>query len=123
LTVVYDAGCELCRRCRDWLATQPTFVPVRLVPAHDASVAGLPVGEELVVLADTGEAWVGPQAFVMCLWATREYRSWSYRLSGPAFAPLARRFFTAVSQRRGTLSALLSGAECADGSCGAGQTA
>lgn len=118
LTVAYDADCELCRRCRDWLARQPTFLPVRLVPADDPALPRLPRGE-LVVLADTGEAWAGPQAFLMCLWATREYRSWSYRLSGPAFAPLARRFFTSLSERRGTLSGLLFGPDCADGACSA----
>lgn len=118
LTVVYDAECELCRRCRDWLAAQPTYCEVRLVAAQDRALAsslrGLPTSSELVVVADTGQVWLGSGAFLVCLWATREYRSWSYRLSGPALAPLATRFFRAVSSRRGTLSALLAADECED---------
>lgn len=121
LTVVYDASCEFCRRCRVWLAGQPTWVPVDFLAADDpwltTAAPGLPVGEELVVLADTGEVWVGTRAFIMCLWATRAHREWSYRLTGPTLEPFARRFFAALSSKRGTISALLSADECADGAC------
>lgn len=121
LTVVYDGSCEFCRRCRTWLASQPTWIPLSFVAADDPAAAGalrgLPVGEELVVISDAGEVWVGARAFIMCLWATRAHRHWSYRLTGPALEPLARRFFAAVSSNRGTISALLAADECADGTC------
>lgn len=106
MTVLYDESCALCRRCRDWLLTQPCLVPVQLVPA------GLPpvrrayaeaeqwLGKELVVVDQAGRAWVGPAAFVICLWATAKYRAISYTLGRPRFAPLAERFFMFVSKRR-----------------------
>ncbi len=123
LTVVYDPDCALCRRCRSWLEAQPTYCPLSFLSADDAAArAGmgrLPVGDELVVLADTGEVWVGPAAYVMCLWATRAYRHWSYRLSGRALEPLARRVFHAVTANRGTISALLRTDDCAAAACAA----
>ena len=106
LLVLYDAECALCARCRHWLEAQPTWVELRFAAAGDPGWRGrlgahLPwLGAELVVLSDRGEAWVGPAAFLMCLWATRDYREWAYRLSGPRLAPLAEQFFTAVSKRR-----------------------
>jgi len=33
LTVLYDAGCPLCSRFRDWLAVQPVLVSLDLVAA------------------------------------------------------------------------------------------
>jgi hypothetical protein len=58
------------------------------------------LGQELVVADDMGQVWVGPAAFLTCLWATRRYRSWSYRLSGRTLAPMAERFFYLVSKNR-----------------------
>ena len=106
LTVLYDESCALCRRARDWLLTQPCLVPVQLMPAgspyarsHYAAV-GPWLGKELVVVDELGNAWVGPAAFVTCLWATAKYRQISFSLARPAFAPLAERFFMYVSKRR-----------------------
>ena len=120
LTVLYDASCPLCRRCRDWLLDQPAYVPLELVAADSAEARtrypNIPQrGSELVVVADTGAVWIGPEAFVMCLWALRQWRQWSYRLSGPSLAPLAERFFLAVSRNRGALFA--GGARCPDAAC------
>ncbi len=106
LTVLYDESCALCRRARDWLLTQPCLVPVRLLPAgspfaRSQYAAAEPwLGKELVVVDEHGNAWVGPAAFVTCLWATARYRQISFSLARPAFAPLAERFFMFVSKRR-----------------------
>ena len=106
LTILYDESCALCRRCRDWLLTQPCLVPVQLLaagsPAARARYGSLGpwLGNELVVVDDKGNAWVGPAAFVTCLWATARYRAASYVLARPALAPLAERFFLFVSKRR-----------------------
>jgi predicted DCC family thiol-disulfide oxidoreductase YuxK len=112
LIVLYDENCALCRRARDWLLAQPTFVQLILVPAGSAAAraryGALPwLGQELVVIDQEGRAWVGPAAFLTCLWATVRYRSWAYRLSGPRLAPLAERFFMLVSKRRDRWSAWL----------------
>jgi predicted DCC family thiol-disulfide oxidoreductase YuxK len=111
LTVVFDPNCAICRRCRDWMLRQDTYVALNFLPctAEEAQTrfGDLPwLGDELVVIGDAGEVWVGPAAFLTCLWALSEYREWSYRLAGPAFAPLAERFFLLVSDKRRALSRL-----------------
>lgn len=105
LTIVYDEHCAVCRRARDWLLTQRTYVPLELLaagsPAAKARFGGVPwLGQELVVADDSGNVWGGPAAFLTALWATRRYRSWSVRLSGERMAPLAKSFFEMVSTRR-----------------------
>ena len=97
LTVFYDEGCAFCRRCRDWLQAQPTFVPLHLTPSPESRPG------ELVVQADDGRVWTGPAAFTMCLWATKRYRSLSYSLTGPA----AEAFFRTISANRRRLAAML----------------
>jgi predicted DCC family thiol-disulfide oxidoreductase YuxK len=109
LTVLYDERCGFCLRCRDWLLTQPCRVEVELLPAGSELVRDrygtLPwLGHELVVVDDRGHAWIGPAAFITCLWATARYRKWAYLLSRPRMAPFADRFFLFVSKRRGTFS-------------------
>jgi predicted DCC family thiol-disulfide oxidoreductase YuxK len=122
LTVVYDGDCELCRRCRDWLRSQESYVAMDYVaaqsPTAQARYGQLPwLGQELVVVSDRGEVWAGPAAFLICLWALPRYREWSYRLSGPALAPLAERFFAAISHRRRRIASALGPARCPDGMC------
>ena len=112
LTVLYDERCAVCRRARDWLLTQPCFVEVELLPAGSAVArhrfATVPwLGSELVVADDQGHVWVGPAAFLTCLWATVRYRAWSYRLAGPSLSHLAEQFFLIVSKRRDRWSAWL----------------
>lgn len=124
LTVVYDDDRELCRRCSTWLRFQPTYVPLELLPVSAARqeprLAGIPwLGAELVVVDGRGRIWVGAAAFIVCLWATRDWRAWSYRLSGPSFAPLAERFFHAISSHRGRIGAFLGPTtdDCGVGRC------
>ena len=126
LLVLYDADCPLCVRCRRWLEEQETWVPLSFLAATSDEarrrfLGPLPwLGEELVVVSDRGEAWVGPAAFLMCMWATRRYRDWSYRLAGPGFAPMAERFFEAISSRRRSIARLLATPpvdDCRDGQC------
>lgn len=63
--------------------------------------------QELVVVTDTGEVWIGDRAWIICLWALREFRDWARRLSSPALLPLARQAFVAFSSNRSGLSRLL----------------
>jgi predicted DCC family thiol-disulfide oxidoreductase YuxK len=122
LTVLYDDSCALCIRCRDWLSTQSAFVELELLPSFSPDArrrfGAVPwLGEELVVVSDEGDVWVGAAAFIVCLWALVEWRPWSYRLSGPSFAHLAERFFHALSSNRRTIAAFLSPDDCPSGSC------
>ncbi|HYQ15172.1 MAG TPA: DCC1-like thiol-disulfide oxidoreductase family protein [Polyangiaceae bacterium] len=125
LDVLFDPGCALCRRCVAWMQHQPSYVPLRFVPctgdAARARYGDIPwLGDELVVVSDAGEVWVGPAGFLTCLWALEEYREWSFRLAGPAFAPLAERFFLALSHRRKALGYLFE-RRCEDGTCSIGR--
>lgn len=122
LAVIYDETCELCRRSGAWLAAQQTRVPLILVaagsPAATERFAGVPwLGEELLVAADDGRTWVGPAAFVMCLWATRDHWHWAHRLSSPGLAPVAERVIAALSANRGRVSAWLHPRDCDARSC------
>lgn len=123
LLVLYDAGCPICVRCRHWLETQPTFVPLSFLATDSPDAVErfgphVPwLGQELVVIGDRGEAWIGPAAFLVALWATKTHRLWSYRLSGPSLAPLAGRFFDQVSKRRGDLARYVREPACTDESC------
>jgi predicted DCC family thiol-disulfide oxidoreductase YuxK len=124
LTVLFDPTCALCQRSRTWMLGQPSYVRLVFVPCSGeearARYGEIPwLGDELIVVADTGDVWVGPAAFLTCLWALVEWREWSYRLSGPAFAPLAERFFRTLSSRRKGIAKWLDH-ECADGACRVG---
>jgi predicted DCC family thiol-disulfide oxidoreductase YuxK len=110
LTVLYDATCALCVRCRDWVSRQEALLPIRFVACNSTEARStygvVPwLGEELVVVSNHGDVWAGPAAFITMLWALGEWREWSYRISSPALAPLAERFFNAASSNRRTLAA------------------
>jgi len=97
LTVLYDAGCPLCCRFREWLAGQALLVPLELVPAGSTVArARYPrldhasTLSEVTVVGDDGSIWTKENAWVMCLWATASYRGLAERLARPAWLPLAR---------------------------------
>lgn len=126
LLVLYDGNCSFCIRCRRWLEQQDTYVPVEFLAAQSTEALDrfgpdVPwLGEELVVVSEKGEVWVGPAAFLVCLWSTRHYREWAFRLSGPNLAPLAERFFSTISGRRSAIARLLGPPRpdpCPDGQC------
>jgi predicted DCC family thiol-disulfide oxidoreductase YuxK len=119
LTIVYDERCAFCLRCRDWLATQPCLVEVQLLAAGSRAAqerfGAVPwLGRELIVVDDSGHVWVGPAAFLMCLWATARYRHYAYLFSRPRWAPHAERFFRHVSKRRDRWGAWLERQDHAD---------
>ena len=112
LHVLYDAECALCARCRHWLERQPAFVELRFLPLQSwqtlcrfPGIAQFHPEKELLVVSDEGAVYQGPHAWIMCLWALREYREWSQRLAHPALLPWARRACELLSDHRLTLSA------------------
>lgn len=117
LYILYDSQCELCRRCRVWLGRQPAFVPLVFIPFQTPeaecrfpALKELHPEREIVVVSDAGAVWQGGAAWVMCLWALREYREWSLRLAQPALLSLARRLCEVVSANRHKLSRWLTNA-------------
>lgn len=109
LTVVYDPECGLCTRLSQWLGHQPKFIALRLLPANVAarvypSLAPRIARQEIVVVSDRGEVYLGDHAWLMCLFALRHYRSWATRLSRPSLLPLARSAFAVLSANRRRVS-------------------
>jgi predicted DCC family thiol-disulfide oxidoreductase YuxK len=110
LFVVYDSRCGLCTQLKQWLERQPAYLPIRAVAAgSEEALRRFPGMDsaELVVVSDTGEAWLGDHAWIMCLWAMRDYRQWANRLARPALRPFSRQAFAALSRSRFMLSRLL----------------
>jgi predicted DCC family thiol-disulfide oxidoreductase YuxK len=111
LTVLYDPHCAFCVRCAAWLAGQSQYLPLELTPLDspraralapalpDAAKAG-----ELTAIDDEGGVYTGNQAYLICLYALRDYREWSARLLNPALWPLARRAMDWVTDNRANLS-------------------
>jgi len=123
LLVLYDDDCPLCIRCRAWLEGQRQLVPLRFASCRDAGVQARfrgirGLGDELVVVADDGRAWVGPSAFLVCLWALDAWRGWSWALCSSLWLPIARWFFTRLTNNRSLLGELLGAGACHEGHCG-----
>ena len=56
------------------------------------------------MISDSGEVWFGDRAWIIVLWALREYRDWSAKLASPLLLPVARQAFAAISRNRSALS-------------------
>jgi len=113
LTVLYDAGCGLCKRVQAWLITKPKYIELVFVPAtseearsrypqldHDLTL------NDLTVISDEGAVYCGAKAWLMCLWALRQYRDWAVRLSSPELLPTTKRVMSMISQNRYQLEGL-----------------
>ncbi|XVU24449.1 thiol-disulfide oxidoreductase DCC family protein [Actinoplanes sp. CA-054009] len=106
-TVLYDAGCPVCRAAGRWLRGRAQLVPLEFVPAGSAEArerfAGLDHDatlRDITVIGDDGSVYVGDGAWVACLWALADYRAMAERISSPALLPGARKFIAAVSAVR-----------------------
>jgi predicted DCC family thiol-disulfide oxidoreductase YuxK len=112
LMVFYDPDCGFCCSVRGWVERQPTYLPVTFLSResdfgrHVRRALG-DVDDDLLVVADDGAYYRGPEAFIVVLWAMQEYRGLAGRLAAPLVRPFARQAFALVSEGRGALSALL----------------
>jgi len=113
LTVLYDPHCGLCRRAQAWLITKPGYLELVFVPASsDEARSRYPQLDhaltltDLTVISDQGAVYSGPKAWLMCLWALRDYREWAIRLSSPELLPKAERGISTISQNRYQLEGL-----------------
>lgn len=114
LTIFHDPECGLCAGFKKWLEARPKhtaveFVGIGSVEAQRRFPGLLEIGgaKDVVVLADDGRWWQGTDAWITCLWVTRDYREWSFRLASPAMRPFVRQAVRLLSQNRLTLSRLL----------------
>lgn len=123
LTVLYDGACPFCVRCRDWLAGSQQRIPLRLLDVHGevaqrsyGRIAG--DGRELVVIDDGGRYWVGPAAFLMCMWALERWADLAWFALLAPVRPFAVAFFKILSSERTTIATVLGMPTCAAGHCG-----
>ncbi len=113
LTILYDSSCAFCQRCVAWLQKQPKYIELEFLPAgSDLAAKRFPelnrslLKTELTVVDNEGGVYYGDNAYVICLYALRDYRNWSIRLGDPANRPFVRKALNAVTQHRHTLSEL-----------------
>ena len=89
LTVLYDDGCPLCRRLRQWLSGQVTMAPVEFLAAasiearrrfpaldHERSLSVL-----TAVRAD-GAVYEGERAWLLCAWLLPSWQGVAEHFSG-----------------------------------------
>ena len=98
---------------------QEAFIELRFIPLQSPEIARrfpglkewdqLDLREKLVVVSDEGAVYQGQYAWIMCLYALREYREWAQRLSHPTMLPFARRVCEAVSRNRYSISQFVKG--------------
>ena len=103
ITILYDAACGLCTFAKDWITKQSPLVGLEFLAAGSAEAQrAFPQlsPRELAVVADTGEVWLGNHAWIVCLWALRDYRYLAFRLTSPALSLMSREAFIAVSRNR-----------------------
>ena len=61
--------------------------------------------DEVVIVSDAGEVYQGAAAWIMVMYALREFRSWAFTMASPNLMPLARKLVHAVSENRLKISA------------------
>lgn len=115
LYVLYDPKCEICRRLKDWILVQRSWLSISVLEAGSEKARRLfpeldqiATNDDLVVISDEGAVYLNNHAWIMVLYAMVEYRDWATRLTHPLLAPLARQAFAALSKNRHRLSSLLS---------------
>jgi predicted DCC family thiol-disulfide oxidoreductase YuxK len=111
LYILYDADCGICRRFRDWLEAQPAYVTLRFIPLQFeeglARFQGLDrsrLRDELHVITEDGAVYRGSSAWIMCLYALVEYRTWACHLAQPTWRPWVQKMCYWISENRFTFS-------------------
>lgn len=107
LTVLYDTECPLCTFAHNWLAKQRQLVPLEFVPAgsqearerypeldHAATLT------DITVIGDGGQLYRDSAAWVVCMWALREYRATAHRMATPAGMKVAKRVVLTAAKYR-----------------------
>ena len=114
LTIFHDPRCGLCAKFKAWLEAEPKRVHVEFIGFNSAEAArrfprllSLGADRDIVVLADDGRWWQGTAAWLTCLWATHQYRNWSFRLASPVLQPFVKRAVHLISENRLTISWLM----------------
>lgn len=114
LFVLYDSKCALCAECKHWIASQRQIVRVTFIAAASAEARRLfpnleheRTEQELTAIGDAGEVYHGAKAWLMCLWALADYRSWAAMISSPELMPSAQKIIATISANRKKISHLI----------------
>ena len=110
ITILFDAACGLCSSAKDWMLQQPPLVRLKFVESGSSEAQRLfphLPPDELAVVANTGEVWLGNHAWIVCLWALQGYRDLAFRLTNPLLLLMAREAFVVVSRNRSAVSRML----------------
>ena len=114
MTVLYDAQCAFCQRCKRWLEQQPLRINLHFLPYESPLVEerfpdlNRNSHIELTTITDKGDVYYSDKAFIMCLYATYNYHFWSEKLANPLFRPLVRNAYEYLSRFRHKISRLFS---------------
>ena len=116
LYILFDGECSLCERCRFWLVRQPAYLELEFIPFQSPEVTrrfpeieSLHPEKQLIVITDEGGVYQGSDAWIICLWALRDYRELSLRLAQPSLRPWAQRVCELLSANRYRFSRWLDG--------------
>jgi len=114
LYVLYDPKCEICRRLKDWILVQRSWIGIAVLEAGSEKARRLfpeleqiASKDDLAVISDEGAVYLNDRAWIMVLYAMVEYRDWAARLAHPLLMPLVRQAFAALSSNRHRLSSWL----------------
>lgn len=118
LYVLYDERCAICKRLRDWLLVQRSWIGLSMIAAGSPRAKALFPGLEkiasasdLVAISDAGEVYLNNHAWIMCLYALEDYRDWALRLASPLLLPLARQAWETLSKNRQAISRWIGSSE------------
>jgi predicted DCC family thiol-disulfide oxidoreductase YuxK len=94
---------------------QRAFVPMEFIAAGSERARRMfpqlehhEVPRELVVVTDAGDVYLDDAAWIVCLWALVEYRTWSFRFARGPLRSLARAAWSILSANRYELARVLS---------------
>lgn len=114
LFVLYDTDCAFCVQCKQWIASQRQIVRITFIPADSPesrrifpNIDHAQSKIDLMAISDDGGVYIAEKAWVMCLWALAEYRSWAFRLASPEMMPSAKSIIGTISKNRKTISKLI----------------
>lgn len=114
LFVLFDSTCAFCRQCRIWLQSQRQIVRLTFLEAGSLDAKKLfpalnheRTKADLTVVSDSGAVFHGSKAWLIILWALKDYRSWARTLASPELMPVAQKFISMISSNRRTISRLI----------------
>ncbi len=113
LKLFYDPYCGLCRDFKKWVEDHPAYFPVSFVPYNSEEALKIfprlyeyRGDEEIIALSDHGY-YQGAEAWIMTLYALKDYREIAMKFAHPAMIKKVKPFCHWVSKNRKKISSVL----------------